>query len=711
MRLSAFLLPGSLASIRYKRDKLLVIVVSCLSLLLSGPAVSSTDKDRKTGGMEKLGIGENFGRWPGGVVPWVYNSTGAPTVFADDTYFTNLLQEAMVEIENAAGVDFQYLGVDDNSTVLDFTDDVVTVGWDNIGGAAGLAGPQSSCSGAEFTALGYCQYVDGSVRFDNVFIDWEEETAAATEHSFIQVATHELLHLLGIGHSEEPISIMYANPYTNLSHLHADDLDALRSLYGPSSTPSEPETYTPPTPTDPSILRDSYLSTNLAIQAPITQVTDAETSTFVGVLWEVFPGGPSAPVEAYVEDPHGFLYTIRADDRVCDTNPYCIYWFSAIRTEVLQTYPGLWRVHLVVDGVLVETHELDNQMTPPVVNSPPDTIVSFDPVAGSAPLTVNATLDVLDDADGDNVSATWHIPTVGEIDVDFNDSSGQDFRQLNFNSDGEYEVFVSIRDDGARYDNPGTGADAGAGWQVLWRQVISVGPQIMDMDGDGVADATDNCPAVANADQLDTDSDGAGDACDDDDDNDGVPDAEDDYPLGRFADAPPGYWAFSFIEALARAGVTSGCGGGNYCPTDSVTRAQMAVFLLRGKNGSGFTPPPATGIFPDVPSSNFAIDWIEELAAEGITSGCGGGNYCPDDPVTRAQMAVFLLRAKYGSAYTPPEATGVFADVAASNFAIDWIEQLAAEGITSGCGGDNYCPGNAVSRDQMAVFLVRTFGL
>jgi hypothetical protein len=70
----------------------------------------------------------------------------------------------------------------------------------------------------------------------------------------------------------------------------------------------------------------------------------------------------------------------------------------------------------------------------------------------------------------------------------------------------------------------------------------------------------------------------------------------------------------------------------------------MAVFLLRAKYGSGYTPPPATGVFEDVDLSHWAVHWIEQLAAEGITKGCGSGNYCPEDPVTRAQMAVFLVR-------------------------------------------------------------------
>jgi hypothetical protein len=139
----------------------------------------------------------------------------------------------------------------------------------------------------------------------------------------------------------------------------------------------------------------------------------------------------------------------------------------------------------------------------------------------------------------------------------------------------------------------------------------------------------------------------------------------------------------------------------------------MAIFLLRGINGPAYTPPPATGtLFNDVSTSTFAADWIEELANQGITSGCGGGNFCPNNPVTRAQMAIFLLRAEHGSAYTPPAATGtVFGDVTVSTFGADWIEQLALEGITTGCGGGNYCPASSVNRAQMAVFLVLTFNL
>ena len=74
-------------------------------------------------------------------------------------------------------------------------------------------------------------------------------------------------------------------------------------------------------------------------------------------------------------------------------------------------------------------------------------------------------------------------------------------------------------------------------------------------------------------------------------------------------------------------------------------------------------------------------------------------------------MAVFLLKTKYGSAYVPPNCTGVFDDVPCPGTFANWIEQLAAESITSGCGANNYCPLNPNTRGQMAVFIVRTFSL
>jgi hypothetical protein len=190
------------------------------------------------------------------------------------------------------------------------------------------------------------------------------------------------------------------------------------------------------------------------------------------------------------------------------------------------------------------------------------------------------------------------------------------------------------------------------------------------------------------------------------------------FGQATFADVSPDYWAWTWIERLYNAGITGGCGTSPliYCPEDSVTRAQMAIFLERGMNGSAYTPPAGSGmVFADVPLSNWAVNWIEKLYADGITTGCLTSplSYCPDDSVTRAQMAIFLLRARHSAAYIPPavgSSTG-FNDVPVTHWAAAWIKQLAAEGITTGCGSGNYCPDDTVSRAQMAKFLVLTFNL
>ena len=113
-----------------------------------------------------------------------------------------------------------------------------------------------------------------------------------------------------------------------------------------------------------------------------------------------------------------------------------------------------------------------------------------------------------------------------------------------------------------------------------------------------------------------------------------------------------------------------------------------------------------------MPIDHWAGDFIEQLAAEGITSGCGTGPVLPDAPITRAEMAVFLIKAEHGTGYMPPASTGtVFTDVPIDHWAGDFIEQLAAEGITGGCDVGLYCPTGIVTRAEMAVFLTKTFGL
>ena len=181
--------------------------------------------------------------------------------------------------------------------------------------------------------------------------------------------------------------------------------------------------------------------------------------------------------------------------------------------------------------------------------------------------------------------------------------------------------------------------------------------------------------------------------------------------VADFLDVPFSNNFYSFVTTLVRNAITVGIGGGLYGVNDDTLRQQMAVFLLKAKFGLCYTPPPCTGVFTDVPCSSSFAPWIEALADLGITGGCGANVYCPQNPVRRDQMAVFLLKAKYGLAYTPPPCTGVFPDVPCPSQFANWIEQLAEEDITEGCGSGNYCPLNPNTRGQMAVFIVKAFNL
>ncbi len=102
--------------------------------------------------------------------------------------------------------------------------------------------------------------------------------------------------------------------------------------------------------------------------------------------------------------------------------------------------------------------------------------------------------------------------------------------------------------------------------------------------------------------------------------------------VADFLDVPTGHQFHSFVTTLVSNAITAGVGGGSYGVTQSTLRQQMAVFLLKAKLGLCYTPPPCTGVFDDVVCPSTFAAWIEDLAARGITGGCGGRQLLPDEP-------------------------------------------------------------------------------
>lgn len=176
-----------------------------------------------------------------------------------------------------------------------------------------------------------------------------------------------------------------------------------------------------------------------------------------------------------------------------------------------------------------------------------------------------------------------------------------------------------------------------------------------------------------------------------------------------FQDLPPGSFGFDAANLLYAKGITTGCNASplQYCPNQSITRAQMAVFIVRSIFGSATFNYPSTPYFNDVPQGSFAFSYIQEMAQLGITSGCGNGNFCPDSSVTRDEMAVFLIKMRYGPIVFDYPPTPYFTDVPNTDFAFVFVQRLAEDGITTGCGTGLYCPSQAVTRAQMAIFIIR----
>jgi|ERR1041384_656977 hypothetical protein len=185
------------------------------------------------------------------------------------------------------------------------------------------------------------------------------------------------------------------------------------------------------------------------------------------------------------------------------------------------------------------------------------------------------------------------------------------------------------------------------------------------------------------------------------------------YQGRDFPDVTPDNVFYEDIGKLSARGVTVGCGSGFYCPNDPVTREQMAAFILRAR-GEFDPPTPATQRFTDVPPTNVFYNFIDRLAELQITLGCTPDHtqYCPHDPVLREQMAAFLVRG-LGEFDPPTPASQRFNDVPPGNVFYNFIDRLAVLQITLGCTPDHtlYCPSDPVTRAQMAAFLVRAFNL
>ncbi|HEY7114482.1 MAG TPA: choice-of-anchor Q domain-containing protein [Thermoanaerobaculia bacterium] len=214
---------------------------------------------------------------------------------------------------------------------------------------------------------------------------------------------------------------------------------------------------------------------------------------------------------------------------------------------------------------------------------------------------------------------------------------------------------------------------------------------------------------------------------------------------GSFTDVPASQLFYKKIETLLHSGITTGCTGAAYCPDQNVPRSQMAIFIAKGMAGGGGNVPVSgtvgvasynctsggVSLFSDVLPTDSFCKHVHYIASKNVTSGCSAGKYCPNDTLSRLEMASFIAKAVVAPSggggipqtYGPDPATGLsyscdtgspnvhFTDVPATDAFCKHVHYLWAKGIIAGCSGTTYCPAGTVSRDQMAKFLVNAFRL
>lgn len=390
---------------------------------------------------EFVGFAPSFGRFPDGIVKIAYNHAGAPAnVTIAET--EEVLRKSFAIIEGIADIKFQYSGVSADP-VADELNNIVVVNWFNEDSTTlATAGPSVSQDPELIAKLGYGPFLSGGFSYN-----------AFHGKPIVSTSVHELLHLLGLAHSDDPVSIMRPE-LSRWDQPTQDDIDALQAMYGPPDILTVPRNPIPLTDTPAT---DSFAvntaSTQLLLtnnpengafeEAPVDRLTASAPSTS-NITLALSHSGTTADtaLAVYLTDPNGHTSVSTTETLNLDSTTSFLYIES---TPILAAVAGDWTITVGNGGRQIGVFTLPVDSIPSTDNKNPVAALTKTNI-GNNQFTLAVTAS---DPEGDAISYRWNIPGQGEI----TDAAAS--LNVTATSAAPVQAFVGVQDAGVKRTKEG----------------------------------------------------------------------------------------------------------------------------------------------------------------------------------------------------------------------------------------------------------------
>ncbi|HBN14896.1 MAG TPA: hypothetical protein DD407_07615 [Pseudohongiella sp.] len=463
------------------------VIVSFFALFMSiahatvEPPVADVRQEYQ---LPALSISPFLGRWLD-TVNLRYNPAGAHSAYSDDEAMLDMLREAAQRWERVSGIGFNVAPA--SVAAPDETD--VIVSWKHAEGEtwAGRAGPDL---GGYLESRGYFEFSGGDLTLNSA------GTWSSDPYEMMSILTHELGHVLGLGHSENPNSIMFANPYNRMAFPMADDVRAVQVLYGHPDEAFDSSYIQPPAASPAKVRR--FLGSEAA-SLLLGSFQDSDSLTAASVINDDTPDDYWLVMKTPVLSTDGLqarLDIVGPDGMLHSSLPFApgCHWCYQLKALGLASYfkdfPGTWSVFLREDSAVFSEPELLFATSFEVdafrqYNRIPEAKAVVE--QANTPYSINVKV-FADDPEGDDILVRWHLPEPrsdkngdGIADYYLTEELGSNmqsaWQQIDFKRPGTHEFFIQINDKVARYENrPGLErtTSAGKGFQTLLKVTVTL---------------------------------------------------------------------------------------------------------------------------------------------------------------------------------------------------------------------------------------------